>query len=144
MKRRRVLVPLALTGALLAYVLTRSSLKAKGFATPAECLGSYREALIAGDVPRYLECLDEPLRAEKKTSVTANALRRQLRGVKSWTQLDPVSQGPEAYIDVDTIRVTEAHRTRYHFRQTATGWLITGIDPPKLRKMGIPYGTPAD
>jgi hypothetical protein len=144
MKRLRILIPLALTGALLAYVLTRSPGQLKRFATPTECLESYREALIAGDVPRYLGCLDEPLRAEKKRSATANALRRQMRGVKSWTQLEPVSRGPQVYIDVDTIQVTEAHRTRYHFRRTESGWLITAIEPSKSRKAGIPYGTPVE
>jgi hypothetical protein len=123
------------------------SLPPAGFATPAACLEAYREASRAGNVPAYLSCLAEPLRAEIRRQHTdpkklADSLRQAMKDVKTWVQL-PVeaSQGPTVQVNVDEVRITGNHRLGFHLRRCQTGWLIVGIDPPKLVPAGIPYGT---
>jgi hypothetical protein len=143
---KRLVVSAAVVGACVVSALFffRSPGGPKGFATPGECLDVYREASRAGDVSRCLDCLDDALRAEKKCRLTAEKLRNDNVGVKSWTQVDPVVQNAVAHIDVDEIRPGDARRVRYHFKKTRGGWRIAKIDPPAALPGLIPYGTPVD
>jgi hypothetical protein len=142
MKRRRVVLLLVLTLALMALALSWSwRPRETVFATPADCLEALREASAAGDVGRYLGCLDEPLRSEKRHSLRPADLQRDMDGVKSWTQLDPEVQGSTASGEVDRVRAGGTSRIRFRLEQSARGWLVVGIDPPKEITPPIPYGT---
>src|SRR5262245_1274105 len=105
MRWRRVVLTLALTLALLALaVFTSWRAGPANFATPADCRDALREASAAGDVGRYLSCLGEPLRSEKQRSLRPEDLRRDMEGVKSWSQLEPEARGTTATVEVDKVR----------------------------------------
>jgi hypothetical protein len=144
MKRLRVLLLVGASLALLGVALYWSPRRPTGFATPGECLEEYREAVLAGDVPRYLRCLAEPLQDEQRRSISPEKLRRQMEGVKSWTQLDPVVKGSAAQVEVDQVRRAGARRIRFHLRRSEEGWRIIRIDAPRPLRTDIPYGTPVD
>jgi hypothetical protein len=142
MKRRRVVLLLVLTLALMALVVSWSRRPRETvFATPADCLEALREASAAGDVGRYLGCLDEPLRSEKQRSLRPADLQRDMEGVKSWIQLDPEVQGSTASVEVDRVRAGGTSRIRFRLERSARGWLVVGIDPPKDITPPIPSGT---
>ena len=142
MKRRRVVLLLVLTLALMALAVSWSRRPREAvFATPADCLDALREASAAGDVGRYLGCLDEPLRSEKQRSLRPADLRRDLEGVKSWSQLEPEVQGSTASVEVDKVRAGGTSRVRFRLERSARGWLIVEIDPPKEIMPPVPYGT---
>jgi hypothetical protein len=142
MKRRRVVLLLVLMPVLMALAVfwSRRPLET-GFATPADCLEALREASAAGDVGRYLSCLDEPLRSEEQRSLRPADLQRGIEGVKSWTQLEPEVRGSNASVEVDRVRAGGTSRIRFRLERSAKGWLIVGVDPPKDITPPIPYGT---
>ena len=142
MKRRRVVLLLVLTLALMALAVSWSRRPRETvFATPADCLEALREASTAGDVGRYLSCLDEPLRSEKRRSLRPADLRRDMEGVKSWSQFEPEVQGSTASVEVDKVRAGGTSRVRFRLERSARGWLIVEIDPPKEIMPAVPYGT---
>ena len=143
MKRRRLLIGMALIlalGALAYYGRPRAQ---QGFVTPAECLDAFRDACKDGDVSRYLDCLGEPLRSEKQRSVTATELVRQMEGVKSWTRHEPVIRNGAADVEVDLVRKTGTSRLSFHLQHTERGWVIVALDGPHQRTSPVLYGTPA-
>jgi hypothetical protein len=145
MKRLRVACLLAVILAILAGALYFSRQPAlTGFPTPADCLDAYRDACKTGEIEEYLRCLAEPLRSEKRASITPDRIRKEMQGVKSWTQLDPVVKNDTATIDVDAVRPTGARRTRFHLQRSERGWLITAIDRAKDLPSSVPYGTRAN
>jgi hypothetical protein len=143
MKRFQVglLAAAAVGGLVVVLILSRPAGPA-GFATPADCLDAYREASLAGDVTGLLSCLAEPLRSRHQAGLTAESARRELKGVKNWTVRDPVVNETTAAVDVELVRQGGKSLLRFHLRRGATGWLISGIDPPKELPVKIPYGTP--
>jgi hypothetical protein len=142
MKRRRAVLLLVLTLALMALAVSWSwRPRDTVFATPADCLEALREASAAGDVGRYLSCLDEPLRSEKQRSLRPADLQRDMEGVKSWSQFDPEVRGSTASVEVDRVRAGGTSRIRFRLERSARGWLVVGIDPPKDITHSIPYGT---
>jgi hypothetical protein len=123
------------------------SLQPVRFATPATCLDAYREASRAGNVEDYLTCLAEPLRAKIQRQHTdpekfAELLRQEMKDLKTWVQL-PASEsaGSTVQVNVDEVRIDGNRRLRFRLERSQNGWLIVGIDPPKLVPAGIPYGT---
>ena len=142
MKRRRVVLLLVLTLALMALAVSWSRRPRETvFATPADCLEALREASTAGDVGRYLSCLDEPLRSEKRRSLRPADLRRDMEGVKGWSQSDPVVRGSAATVEVDQVRVQGTSRVRFRLERSDRGWLIVGIDRPTEIPPPVRYGT---
>jgi hypothetical protein len=132
----------ALTLALLALAVSRSwRTGPANFATPADCLDALREASAAGDVGRYLGCLGEPLRSQKQRSLRPADLRRDMEGVKSWSQLEPEIQGTTASVEVDRARASGTSRTRFRLERFGGGWLIVGIDRPQEITPPVRYGT---
>jgi hypothetical protein len=142
MKRRRAVLLLVLTLALIALAVYWSRRpRDTVFATPADCLEALREASAAGDVGRYLSCLDEPLRSEKQRLLRPTDLQRGMEGVKSWSQFEPEVRGSTASVEVDRVRAGGTSRNRFRLERSARGWLVVGIDPPKDITSPIPYGT---
>jgi hypothetical protein len=144
MKRLGGVVVIAVGLGLLSLVFFRPSESPQRFATPAECLEAYREASLAGDVAGYLECLDGPLRRDKERAATPDGVRRDLAGIKSWTEHEPVAEGSTAHIDVDLTRLGDTRRIRFHFRRTAEGWRISAIALPAAVPTAERFGTPAE
>ena len=142
MKQRRVALIVVLTLALLALAVGRSwRTGPANFATPAECLDALREASAAGDVGRYLSCLGEPLRSQKQRSLSPADLRRDMEGVKSWSQLEPEVQGTTATVEVDSVRVSGTRRTRFRLERGGRGGLIVGMDRPREIAPPVRFGT---
>ena len=142
MRRRGVALTLALTLALLALAVCRSGRTGPAtFATPADCLDALREASAAGDVERYLNCLGEPLRSQKQRSLSPGDLRRDLEGVKSWSQLEADVQGTTATVEVDRARASGTSRTRYRLERSGRGWLIVSVGRPREITPPVRYGT---
>jgi hypothetical protein len=142
MKRRPVALLLAVTLAVLALAVWWSRRPGPaGFATPADCLDALREASAAGDVGRYLDCLGEPLRSQKQGSLRPADLRRDVEGVKSWTQIEPVVQGSAATAEVDQVRAQGTSRVRFRLERSGRGWLVVGIDRPTEIAPPVRYGT---
>jgi hypothetical protein len=118
-----------------------------GFATPAACLDAYRDAVQEGDAAAYLLCLGEPLRSETRRhhlgdAELAEALRRQMRGVKSWVVSEsPEERGDRASAIVEEVRSSGVRAVRFQLARSGAGWLIVGIDRGDERAAGIPYGT---
>jgi hypothetical protein len=118
-----------------------------GFATPADCLDAYREASLAGDVEKYESCVAEPLRAEMRRQhpepkELAEFLRQETKDVKTWVQVhDLRSAGSTVQVDVDEGRMDGYRRIRFRLQRFEKGWLIVGIDQPKLVPARIPFGT---
>ena len=146
MKRVRISALISATAGLLALAVFWS-LRPAGFTTPAACLDAYREATRAGNVEGYLRCFAEPLRAEIQRQQTdrkrlAESLRQEMKDVKTWVQLpDSESEESTAQVNVDEVRIHGTRRLRFRLRHLSNGWLIVGIDLPKLVPAGIPYGT---
>jgi hypothetical protein len=137
-----VALALALTLTLLALAVWRSGRTGPAnFATPADCLDALREASAAGDVERYLSCLGEPLRSQKQHALRPADLRRDMDGVKSWSQLEPEVQGTTATVEVDRARASGTSRTRYRLERSGRGWLIVGMDRPQEITPPVRYGT---
>jgi hypothetical protein len=143
MKRRRLLIGLILVPVLALLVLYGRPRAPQGFATPAECLDAYRDASKDGDVARYLSCLSESLRSEKRQSVQAADLVREMDGVKGWSRHEPVMRDGTADVDVDLVRQTGTFRLVFHLRQVDSGWVIVGLDGPHEQPPTIRFGTPA-
>jgi hypothetical protein len=141
MKRIAVVAVLVLALGLLALPFFRAPAGPTGFATPDACLEAYHQASLAGDVAGSLECLDEPLRLEKKRSVTEAGLRHETAGVKTWVQNQAVVGQTGAHIDVEMVRSGDVRRVRFHFKQTGGGWRVAAIDPPVALPVKIRYGT---
>jgi hypothetical protein len=142
MKRRRMALLLALTLAVLALAVWWSRRPQEtGFATPADCLGVLREACAEGDVGRYLGCLGEPLRSQKQGSLRPADLRRDMEGVKGWSQLEPVVRGSAATVEVEQVRMEGTSRVRFRLERSDRGWLVVGIDRPTEIAPPIRYGT---
>src|SRR5262249_34805518 len=101
----------------------------------------------AGHVNQYYRCLAEPLRSEiqrlhPNVQEWADSLRREMQGVKTWVQvLDTASDQGTAQVDVDEVRMDGSRRIHFRLQRFGSGWLIVGLDPPKLRPASIPYGT---
>jgi hypothetical protein len=140
MNRFRVIGPLLLVAAALGAALWWSA-RPNGFATPQKCVETYRDALVSGNGEAYLNCLAEPLRSEMRGRLTDPALRRSAEGLKGWTQLEPEIDGARASIFVDEIRTMETCRTRFRLERSGQGWLIVGIDAPRILPQTVPYGT---
>jgi hypothetical protein len=142
MRRRRVVLTLALALGLLALAVCRPWRGGPAnFATPADCLDALREASAAGDVERYLNCLGEPLRSQKQRSLSPADLRRDMEGVKSWSQLEPDVQGTTATVEVDRARASGTSRTRFRLERSGGGWLVVGMDRPQEITPPVRYGT---
>src|SRR5262249_8180742 len=141
MKRRRLLLVLILTLALVALVLYGRPRSLQGFATPGECLDAYRDAGKDGDVARYLSCLGEPLRSEKRQSVRAADLVRGMEGVTGWGGDEPVIRDGVADVDVDLVRKTGTFRLSFRLQRADQGWVIVAVDGPRERPAPVPYGT---
>jgi hypothetical protein len=140
MNRFRIIGPLLLAVAALGAAIWWSA-RPNGFATPQKCLEAYRDALVSGNDQDYLDCLGEPLRSETRGRLADPALRRSAEGLKGWTQLEPEIDGARASILVDEIRATETRRTRFRLERSGQGWLIVGIDAPRILPQTVPYGT---
>ncbi len=145
MKRLRMVLVVVLTLVLLALALWWSPRQSR-YATPTACLDIYCEASKTGDVAKYRSCLGEPLRSEMERrypdgSAWAEAVRATMTDIKSWVQMDPVIDGATAYVDVEEVHRSGQRRRRFHLAQAGSGWLISGIEPPKEVPAIIPYGT---
>jgi hypothetical protein len=140
MNRIRVIGPLLLVAAALAAAIWWSA-RPNRFATPQKCVEAYRDAVVSGNDEAYLGCLGEPLRSEMHRRLADPAMRRSADGLKGWTQLEPEVEGAKASILVDEIRATETRRTRFRLERGGQGWLIVGIDAPRLLPQTVPYGT---
>jgi hypothetical protein len=141
MRRRRLVLTLALTLALAALAVWWSwRTGPANFATPADCLDALREASVAGDVERYLNCLGEPLRSQQQSLRPAD-LRRDMEGVKSWSQLEPEVRGTTATVEVDRARANGTSRTRFRLERFGRGWLVVGMDRPQEIAPPVRYGT---
>jgi hypothetical protein len=116
------------------------------FAAPEDCVVAHAEACKAGDGAACLDCLagvalEEARRLDAAGELPA-ALRRSLLGIKSWVLAAPAAvAGDAATLDVDLARQDGTRRTRFHLRQTAAGWRIVAIDPPRDVPVPIPHGT---
>ncbi len=144
MKGGRLPIVGALTLVLAGGVWYARRGRAEGFPSPTACLEAFREAAVGGDVSRWLACLEPAFRAQRESSVSAADLRRQMRGVKSWTELEPVVRGGAASVDVEQVRADGTWRIRYYFRRAGGGWLISAIDAPRAQKDRPRYGTPVE
>jgi hypothetical protein len=146
MRRLRIVIPL-LVVLIAAALAVRWMAGTRGFATPTECIEAYREASLAGDVPRYLDCLAEPLRARMLNRFAdpqrlGMAIKEPMQDIKNWGQSVERTEGePTAFVNVDEVRATGTRRVRYHLEQTGRGWLISAIDPPREVPTPIPFGT---
>jgi hypothetical protein len=142
----RIISLVGLTLGLLALAVHWAHTRT-GFATPASCLDAYREASLAGDVERSWRCLALSLRADiqrrhPNPKELAESMRREMKDVKTWVQLPAlVSEGSTVQVNVDEVRIDGNRSIRFRLQRSENGWLITGIDPPKLVPAGIPYGT---
>ncbi len=141
MKRFRVVVLVLLTAALLGGVAFWSQRRAAGFASPADCVEAYRDACAAGDLATARACLGDPLRSESERSSDSESLRREMVGVVSWAQREPVVSGTMAHVDVDRGRRDGVQRVRFRLQRSGAGWLIVGIDSPQPLPTIVPYGT---
>lgn len=141
MNRRRLLISLVSTVAVLALILYGSRWSPPGFATPTDCINAYRDACKNGDVARYSRCLAEPLRSTKQPVTQSADLQRQMDGVLSWSQLEPVIRDATAYVDVDRVKTSGTQRIRFHLERFGKGWLIVRIDEPKDVPTPIRPGT---
>jgi hypothetical protein len=142
MKRRLLMLSLLLALVVTAVVLYGRGGSRQGFATPAECLDAYRDASKDGDVTRYLSCLGEPLRSEKRRSIQAVDLIRDMAGVKGWTRHEAVIRDRIADVDVDLVRATGSFRLSFHLQRTDQGWVIVALDGPREQRSPVPYRTP--
>jgi hypothetical protein len=146
MKWLRILALVVVTSIPLVLAISSSQRQA-GFATPAACLDAYREASRAGNVKKYWNCLAEPLRSEMRRQrpnpqELAESLRREMRDVKTWVQLlESASAASTVQVDVDEVRIEGSRRIRFYLQRSGAGWLIAGMEQPKLLPDGIPYGT---
>ena len=146
MKRLRGVLPAAGVLVLLAAALFWS-MRPQGFRTPEQCVKAYREAGLAGDGPRYLACLAEPLRSQTRQrfsdeSALADRLRMSMQDLKGWAQtIEATADDGVAVVTVDEVRTAETRRCRLRLERTPRGWLIAGIEPAKVVPTEIPYGT---
>ena len=142
--RMAILLVIVLGAGALA---ARLSLSSRGYATPAACMEAYREAILAGDAPRFLDCLAEPLRSQHNGRCVDSVemvgiLKSKVHDVKAWGQSVQMQPGDSiAVVDVDEVRVHGTRRVRYRLEQTSRGWLIAEIGPPKDMPTEVPYGT---
>ena len=141
MKRFRVVALFLLVGTILVAVALWSQRLAVGFASPAECVETYRNACAAGDLAMARTCLSSPLRAESERSGDAESLKREMAGVVSWAQHDPEVSGTTANVDVDRGRREGVQRVRFRLEQRGGRWLIVAIEPPQPLPTLVPYGT---
>jgi hypothetical protein len=145
-QRIRVVALVGLSVAVLTLAIYWSY-RPGGFATPADCVEAYGEAVKTGDIPKYLSCLGEPLRSQVQSQFVdaaelADVLRRSMKDVKSWTQiLDSTTQDSDTVIPVDVVRATGTVRVRFRLERFGKHWLIVGMDQPLEMPMPIPYGT---
>jgi len=146
MKWLRILTLVVVTIITWALAISWSQRQA-GFATPAACLDAYRDASPAGNVEKYWSCLAEPLRSEMQrqhpnSRELAESLRREMKAVKTWVQLlESDATVATVQVDVDEVRVDGNRRIRFHLQRSGSGWLIAGMEQPKIIPAGIPYGT---
>jgi hypothetical protein len=143
MKRLGVIVLVLVVG--LAAVGVRWAWPRQGYATPAECVEAYREAMAAGDWPRYLSCLGEPTRSineqQAGESVFQGKSRGWRQGLKGWTQSPEFEDGSTALVLVDEVRESQTRRIRFRLQRSEKGWLIVESGPAKVVPTPIPYGT---
>src|SRR5262245_26324864 len=72
------------------------------FATPSECLETFRDAARDGDGVRFQACLAEPLQAEAAPLYAR--VQRDMEPVRHWNQYAPEYDGDLATILVDQVR----------------------------------------
>jgi len=138
--QRLVIILLLATGLLGSALLFSRSSSQGGFATPGECVEAYGEALKAGDVDKYLNCLGEPARGQ--VAGRAESLRRDAAGLVAWVQIgEPRVEESVASVEVDEVRKDATRRTRFRLEHSSHGWLIVDIEPVKEAPAPIRHGT---
>ena len=138
--RRLVLILLLATGLLAPLLFFSRSSSRTRFATPAECVEAYGEALKGADVEGYLNCLGEPARGQAVAD--AETWRRTGTGLVAWVQVgEPQVEGEAASMEVDEVRKDVTRRTRFRLERSSHGWRIVSIEPVKEAPAPIRYGT---
>ncbi len=147
---RRVVLLAGISIAVLVAALTWSRLaKPRGFATPEDCLGAFRDATLDGDAARYRSCLGEPLRSQVQQGypddgALASALREGVQGVKHWVEAGrPEEQGDRAVARVDEVRVTGQRRLQVYLERSHAGWRIVRVEKGEEKPAAVRYGTTA-
>jgi hypothetical protein len=141
--KRVLLAALVLLVVGVVVVVTVSSRRTPTvrFATPLECVETYRDAVKDGNKERMQSCVTEQLRGELGKGKGLDAVNRDIEASKSWGQQDPVIKDWTAHIDVDLVFPNETRLVRFHLERSAKGWLIKAIDPPRSQPAIIRYGT---
>ncbi len=147
---RRVVLFTGISVAVLVAALAWSRLaKPRGYVTPEDCLGAFRDATLDGDAARYRGCLGEPLRSQVQQSypydaALATALREGIQGVKHWVEAGaPQEQGDRAVASVDEVRVTGQRRLRVYLERSHAGWLVVRVEKGDEKPAAVRYGTTA-